>query len=123
MNALLIIAHGSRLPEANDEVLQLAKRLERLAGKAFTRVAHAYLEIADPPVDRVIDRLAESGVTEITVLPYFLALGSHVASDVPRMVDEAKGKHPHIRFTILPHLGALEGIDSLIVKQLDIGDA
>lgn len=118
MKALLIIAHGSRNEAANNEVLQMAARLEAMTASAFDRVAHAYLEIADPPVDQAVDALAAFGIDEISVFPYFLASGSHVASDVPRLVGEAEEKHPRIRFDILPYLGALEGLDSLILKHL-----
>lgn len=120
MKALLIIAHGSRNETANDEVCRLAESIAHHAGPLFDEVAHAYLEIADPRVDVAIGHLLKAGVTEIKVFPYFLASGTHVASDIPRLIDEAGKMHPQTEFSILPYLGALQEIPGLILKQIGI---
>ena len=119
MKALLIIAHGSRSKEANDEVRRLAESIDEESGPAFDRVDHAFLEIASPQFDTAIADLSAAGTTEIKVFPYFLAGGTHVADDIPRVVRVAKRAYPDIDFEILPYFGALEGISSLILKQID----
>jgi sirohydrochlorin ferrochelatase len=119
MNALLIIAHGSRNPEANEEVQRLALRVGRHSAGTFDRVSYAFLELADPKVESAVDGLAKAGATRIRVFPYFLAAGSHVARDIPRAVSEAQAAHPGITFEILPYLGALDGLTALIAGRLD----
>ena len=119
MKTLLIIAHGSRRKESNEEVRQLADRVATNSGDAFDRVASSFLEISSPQIDSAIADLAEAGATEIAVFPYFLAAGTHVANDIPRLIDEEKEKYPQIKFTILPHLGALKGISTLILNHLN----
>ena len=119
MKALLIVAHGSRSQNANDEVYRLAERIDGDSGPAFDRVAHAFLEIASPQFDTAIADMAATGITEITVFPYFLAAGAHVANDIPNVIGVAKRAYPEINFEILPYLGALEGISALILKQID----
>ena len=114
MKALLIVAHGSRRKDSNDEIRRLARQVDGSASAAFDRVAGAFLEIASPRVGTAIADLAEKGVTEIRVLPYFLAAGSHVAVDLPRQVGEAKEAFPDIHFEILPHLGAHPGLRTLL---------
>lgn len=118
MKALLIIAHGSRRKESNEEVRRLSNRITENAGPAFDRVMSAFLEISSPQVDSAIADLADSGATEITVFPYFLSAGTHVANDVPQLINEAREAHPGIRFDILPHMGALQGISTLILSQI-----
>jgi sirohydrochlorin ferrochelatase len=118
MKALLIVAHGSRSQVANDEVCRLAERIDEDSGPAFDRVDHAFLEIASPQFDTAIDTLAAAGITEITVFPYFLAAGAHVANDIPNVIGVAKRAYSEIDFEILPYLGALEGIGALILKQI-----
>ena len=118
MKALLIVAHGSRRKDSNDEVRRLADRIRENSGPAFGLVASAFLEISSPQMDSAIADLAEKGATEIAVFPYFLAAGTHVANDIPRMVEGEKEAYPNIDFEILPHLGALQGISSLILKHI-----
>jgi len=118
MKALLIIAHGSRRKDSNDEVRRLADRIRENSGPAFGLVVSAFLEISSPQMDSAIADLAEEGATSITVFPYFLAAGTHVANDLPRIVDEEKELYPNINFEILPHLGALQGISTLILNQI-----
>lgn len=118
MKALLIAAHGSRRKDSNDKVRRLSDRIRENSGPAFGLVASAFLEISSPQLDSAIVDLIEKGATSITVFPYFLALGSHVANDLPKIVDDEKENYPNISFEILPHLGALQGISNLILNPI-----
>lgn len=118
MRALLIVAHGSRRKDSNDEVRRLATRISENAGPAFDLVTSAFLEISSPQVDSAIADLADEGVTDITVFPYFLAAGTHVFNDIPSIIEEEKDNFPNIHFDILPHLGALQGISTLILNHI-----
>lgn len=118
MKALLIVAHGSKRKESNDEVRRLANRIKENAGPSFDVVASAFLEISSPQVDSAIADLIDQGVTQIKVFPYFLSAGTHVANDIPLLIKEAKETHPNVHFELLPHLGALQGISTLILSQI-----
>jgi sirohydrochlorin cobaltochelatase len=67
----------------------------------------------------VVEEYAREGISDVLVFPYFLAAGTHVARDVPRVIHEAGLRHPQMSFRILPHLGALEGISGLILRQVN----
>ncbi len=118
MKALLIVAHGSRRKESNDEVRRIAARIKENSGPAFNEVTCAFLEISSPQIDSAIADLADAGATEIKVFPYFLAAGTHVVSDIPRIISEERAARPGVVFEILPHLGALQGISTLILSQI-----
>lgn len=118
MNALLIIAHGSRRKESNDEVRRLTQRIGENSGPAFDVVTCAFLEISSPQVDSAVADLAAAGATSILIFPYFISAGTHVTVDIPRMMEEGKANYPAIDFDILPHLGALQGISSLILTHI-----
>src|SRR5205823_10226363 len=47
--AVLLIAHGSRQPEANDDLHHLAEQLRRQ--RRYPIVVPPYLELADPDLD------------------------------------------------------------------------
>ena len=118
MKALLIVAHGSRRKESNDEVRRLAARIRENSGPTFDQVASAFLEISSPQMDSAIADLVDEGATEILVFPYFLAAGTHVVNDIPQIVEEQKALHPNVTFEILPYLGALQGISTLILNPI-----
>ena len=118
MKALLIVAHGSRRKESNDEVRRLAIRIDENSGPAFKLVSSAFLEISSPQIDSAVADLIDAGAKEIKVFPYFLAAGTHVANDIPNLIKEEETNHPDVHFEILPHLGALQGISTLIINQI-----
>ena len=118
MKALLIVAHGSRRKDSNDEVRRLADRIRENSGPAFDFVECAFLEISSPQLDSAINDMAIEGATEVTVFPYFLAAGTHVAKDIPRIIEEERTIHPTMHFDLLPHLGALQGISSLVLNHI-----
>ena len=62
--------------------------------------------------------ISRDDVREIILFPYFLAAGTHVKKDIPRVVDVAKRAYPEIDFGILSYLGALDGIDTLILRLI-----
>lgn len=120
MNVLLIVSHGSRRSDSNDEVRRLAGRIAGDAGSAFHKVGCAFLELTGPSIDVVIAELAAGGATTIVVFPYFLAAGTHVASDIPRIIDGERARYPHIGFHVIPHFGAMEGLGELILSHVDL---
>jgi len=118
MKALLIVAHGSRRKESNEEVRRLANRIRENAGPAFDLVMSAFLEISSPQIDSAVADLIDEGATEIKVFPYFLSAGTHVVNDIPRIIREERDAHPGVHLEILPHMGALQGISTLILSQI-----
>jgi len=116
MKALLLIAHGSRKQSSNDEVALLAERVKAQPSE-FEAVTHCFLELTEPRVPSAIDQLIVNGATEITILPYFLAAGYHVAEDLPKLLEEAKIKFPQTQFTMLEHLGAADLMPQWILQQ------
>lgn len=115
MNALLIIAHGSRRAASNDEVFILA---DKLRAASDVLVAGAFLELAQPSIADAIDQLVAQGATSILTFPHFLAAGTHVTQDIPDQLALAEARHPSVQFTRLPHLGSLDGIPALILQLL-----
>ena len=117
MRALLLVAHGSRRQSSNDEIRELASKV-RGAGAPFDIVEHAFMEMAEPGITAGLDKLINAGAAEIVVLPYLLAAGRHVASDIPAEVESLARRHPRVRITLAPHLGAAGGMPELICTHL-----
>lgn len=118
MKALLIISHGSRRKASNEEVRELTQKVAAVATGSFDLVTCAFLEIEPPNPTKTITELVNAGIKEITILPHFLAAGTHVANDIPRIIEAVQRHHPNIDINILPHLGGLNGIEKLILSAV-----
>ncbi len=116
MNALLLVAHGSRKPGSNDEIRTLAVRLAQTPGHSFDWVDCAFLEITEPSISEGVLGCVRKGAKHITVLPYFLAAGRHVSEDIPAELEKARQDHPQVRITATPYLGAAQEIPDLLVR-------
>jgi sirohydrochlorin ferrochelatase len=105
--ALVIVAHGSRREESNDEVRAFGERLfARLGKDKYTAFATAFLELAEPSIADAIQTCIRAGATHVDVLPYFLSVGRHVNEDVPELARMAIATAPGVTMRMLPYIGA-----------------
>ncbi|MFZ9793726.1 MAG: sirohydrochlorin chelatase [Gemmataceae bacterium] len=79
IKGLLLIAHGSRNPEANEDLVLLGRQME---GGEFPVVEPSYLELAQPSIEDGAKKCISRGATDITMVPYFLSAGVHVKTDL-----------------------------------------
>ncbi len=119
MKALLITAHGSRKRTSNNEVLELAKSLEKMPESHFDMVMCAFIQFASPLFHDQVDVMAGKGASQIIVFPYFIAAGSHVLTDIPNLIQQAKVKYPRIDFGLIPHIGGLKGIKAFLINEIN----
>ncbi|MFC7007337.1 CbiX/SirB N-terminal domain-containing protein [Halalkalicoccus salilacus] len=109
--AVLLVGHGSRREESNEQVRRLAAGLE---GRLEIPVDAAFLELAEPAIDEAIATLAPT-VSTVTVVQLSLFAASHVKNDVPLAIQRARGEHPGLTLNNGAHLG----IHPSIVELLD----
>lgn len=103
---LIIIAHGSRRQESNDEVRDFGSALAaRLGPRRYQLYVTAFLELAEPSIPEAVRQCLAAGCREIHILPYFLSTGRHVHEDVPRLAREGLGDAT-ATLTFLPYVGA-----------------
>lgn len=115
--AVLLVAHGSRVPESNSEFEALAARLARKV-EPDCAVAYAFLELAQPSIPEALDALARSGVRRIVLIPYFLSAGRHVAEDIPAIAAAARARHPGLEIEITGHFGAQDQVLELLAAMV-----
>jgi len=118
--AVLLVAHGSRVPESNAEIEGLARRLADTV-EPGTAVAHAFLELAEPSIPAAIDALAEAGSRRIVLIPYFLSAGRHVADDIPEIVEQARARHPGLTIETTGHFGAQDRVPEVLAAMVRSG--
>jgi len=115
MNALLLVAHGSRRAQSNDEVTALAEKLSGRCSETYEIVHSAFLELADPLIPEGIRKCVEDGAGTVVVLPYFLNSGRHVTEDIPNIVNRTRNSYPGVEIRIASHLGASELMTDLLI--------
>jgi len=115
MTALLIAAHGSRLAQSNNEVIDLADKLRHSGSVKYDLVQTAFLELSGPFIAEGIRSCIAEGATSITVFPYFLNSGRHVIRDIPDRVGELSRQYPDVTIRIVPHLGASPLLTELMI--------
>lgn len=99
--ALLLIAHGSRQAEANDDLLYVAESLRR-RGRV---VVESFLELAEPDIDAAAAQCVAQGAARVVLVPYFLSAGVHVLRDLAAARDRLAGRWPHVEFRLAQPLG------------------
>jgi sirohydrochlorin ferrochelatase len=102
--AILMMAHGSRITEANDAAREVAAMVQEMTG--FEIVEVSFRELHDPNIQSGIDACVAQGAGRILLMPYFLFMGAHVQHDLPEEVEEAKLRHPGLIMEMGSHLGA-----------------
>ena len=70
MKALLLIAHGSRRQQSNDEVVELADKLKKNSVGQYDIIHAGFLELAETLIPDGIKKCVDDGATSIVVLPY-----------------------------------------------------
>ena len=120
MNALILLAHGSRRSESNLEVESLSNEIYALISNKFDFVEYAFLEMAEPSLMDSIDGLIKKNASKITIFPYFLNSGVHIKSDIPVIVEKAKVKYDNCTFKLTLPIGAYKGMAKLISEQINL---
>lgn len=117
--AILLVAHGSRRAEANADLVRLAEMITEKVEEQIVEIG--YLELTEPTIPDGLRKCAERGATNVSVLPYFLSQGSHVASDLVQFRDDFMEEFPQIDCTVCPPIGLHEKLVELMLLRLSEG--
>ncbi len=107
-HGLILFAHGARDPEWAAPFVRIRDSVA--AARPDVLVELAFLEIMSPRLGDAVERIAASGVLDITVAPLFMAQGGHLKQDVPRLLAAAEQRHPNVRVKLLPAVGEVDAV-------------
>lgn len=116
MNALIILAHGSRRQESNEEIIALVREVKVYSSDEYDIIEYAYLELAEPNLLQCIDNVIDDGASRITVFPFFLNSGNHVIRDIPAIIETAAAKYLDCRFDVSTFIGKHKDMPKLILE-------
>ncbi|MCL1836033.1 MAG: CbiX/SirB N-terminal domain-containing protein [Treponema sp.] len=117
MKGILVVAHGNREKETGaifDTILSMVK-----VQLPETTIEYACLKYSDRTIEKGIEALAARGITEITIVPYFLFVGKHLKVDLPYMVAQCAPKFPEIQITIGEVLGIDQRLADILVDRIN----
>lgn len=115
MNGIIIIGHGSRNKEAQNQFKQV---VDMVRERTKLIVEGAFMELVEPGFFDATKKLEDMGINEITVYPLFLFSGIHINEDIPQMIGEAEKKHPGIKFRMLEPIGVREELINIVVNSI-----
>jgi sirohydrochlorin cobaltochelatase len=107
---LILFAHGSRDSQWRKPFESILEQLQKDNSQVSIL---AFLECMEPSLSEAIDALVIQGIKKITVVPVFLAVGSHVRKDLPLLLEQAQQKHPALQIQASAAIG----------EQLDVQQA
>lgn len=112
--ALVALAHGSRDPRSAATIKALVAEVKAL--RPDLRVETAFLDLAKPSFDTVVDRLVKAGFDEIVVVPLLLTEAYHAKVDVPAVIAAATERHPDLKIRATKVLG----LENSFLEVLDV---
>ncbi len=113
---IVLVDHGSRRADANEQLLDVAALLQARAPDAIVHVAH--MEIAPPTIADAFAACVEDGAAEVVVHPYFLAPGAHAMADIPAQAQAAAADHPEVPYRVSPPLGVHAMLADVILERV-----
>ena len=100
---VLILGHGSRREDANEEIRHVAVKLKESNPEGMYGVG--FLEFGKPSLVDAIEELLEEGVEKVVIMPMFLTVGNHMHRDIPGKILRLKTTYPDVSFVFAKHLG------------------
>lgn len=88
--AIILLAHGSRDPHWIAPFTQMLANVREQSPQ--NRVEMAYLEMAEPSLEKKIEELADAGFRQLEIIPLFFAAGKHLRKDVPLEVERMQAR-------------------------------
>ena len=115
--AVILLGHGSRVPQAGSGMEQLAERLRQRHPASL--VETCYMSRLGPHFPEVFDRCVARGAEKVILIPYFLHTGLHILLDIPRMMQEKAREFPGVKVIFGRNLGFDDCLVDLVSRRVE----
>jgi sirohydrochlorin ferrochelatase len=113
LEAIILLGHGSRVPDAGKDMEEVAQRLKEKYGHPLVEVC--FMSRLGPHFPEIFEKCVRLGATKVLVIPYFLHVGLHLILDIPEMMQEESKKFPEVELI----LGKRLGFDEILVDLVE----
>ncbi len=117
-DAVLIIAHGSKVKETDEIMKQYKQAL--VAKMPETQIEYCYLQLMEPSIESIIETLYASGVRNIKAFPFFIFNGNHIKEDIPEVLNKLEAEYTDLKFSFLNNIGYDEKMLDLIIERVSL---
>ena len=112
---VILLGRGSSDRGANGDMAKMARWLQEEGDHELVDLA--FTGITFPRLERVVQRQALIGMTQIVVLPYYLYTGT-LMQRIHRQVEHLRAQYPQIRFAASTHFGFEDEIFALLEQRV-----
>ena len=114
-DALLVMVHGTPRPESNAEMFLVVEEVKNRG--IYPMVLVGFMECNEPSIPSAIAQCIADGATSVVAVPYFLHTGTHVADDLPTLLEDAKALYPDVKFTMGRYIGPSPRITEILTER------
>ena len=114
-DTILLIGHGSREPEGNDEIHRFVAQWR--ARQPGWNIEVCFIEFAPPSLHDGLLHAARNA-RRVLVLPLILNAAGHVKMEIPEAIEHAREHCPGTEFLYGPHLTACDPILDVLRRNL-----
>ncbi len=111
----LLIGHGSRDADGNQEFMNFVNEIRRTSPEQHFEAC--FLELATPTIPEGIDACVQQGADRIVVVPVILLAASHVKLEIPECLDAARKKYPNVEIVYGRNIGLHEHMIELLLTR------
>ncbi len=112
---VILLGRGASDRMANGEVAKMARWLQECGHHELVDIA--FTGITFPRLERVAQRQARLGMTQIVILPYYLFTGTLIER-IKRQVENLKTLYPQVRFARGDYFGFEQEIFALLEQRV-----
>lgn len=112
---IMLLGHGSRRKEANESLIEVARKVGEILNREVTPVFMAHWK---PSLPEAVEAKIAAGAQKIVIMPLFLFRGMHVTVDIHEEVREIHEKYPEVEIAFTPELGADDSIAHLASSRI-----
>ena len=113
---MLLLAHGSRRQEANDEILAMAQLVKARDPEGIYQVA--FMSLGTPDIGEGVGKLVSAGIERAIVMPLFLVTGNHITQDIPEELRQQKERFPGMEFVMAQHLAGHAALVDIVLERI-----
>jgi sirohydrochlorin ferrochelatase len=112
MIGVVLVGHGSRLPQSRRVYEEIARITQEKSG---LDIRVGYMKHWRPTLAEAIRSFVEEGKKKIVIVPVFLLPGFHVVEDIPVLLGLKEGKSPEFGYE---KVKVPEGVEVLYANSL-----
>lgn len=117
MQAILYVAHGTRLRAGVEEAVQFIE--EQIAQTDVPIQTYSFIDLAKPSIEDGIQTCIEQGASKIAIVPILLLAAAHVKEDIPHTITNAMNQYPFVEFTYGKPFGVNNYLIDTILERIN----